>query len=75
MLRNLDRRVEATCPIYNKTMANELLDIFTIQWNDNCRNRILDKEMQNKYVVKGENEDVIRSQNKIYEYLMNKGRS
>jgi len=69
MVRNLDRRVEATCPIYDKDKAQELLDIFAIQWNDNCRNRILDKEMQNRYVEKGENETEIRSQYKIHEYL------
>jgi polyphosphate kinase len=69
MIRNLDRRVEVTCPIFDKVIAKQMLDIFDIQWNDNTRNRILDKDMRNNFVKRGENEPIIRSQHKIHEYL------
>ena len=69
MIRNLDRRVEVTCPIFDTDIARQLLDIFEIQWSDNTRNRILDKEMRNNYVARKNTEPAIRSQHKINEYL------
>lgn len=69
MTRNLDRRVEVTCPIYDADIAKQLQDIFDIHWNDNVRNRILDGDMRNNYLVRNDSEEVIRSQYKIHEYL------
>ena len=70
MERNLDRRVEATCPIFDKEIVKQLLEIFDIQWSDNSRNRILDKDMRNNLVKRSNDEVEIRSQYKIHQYLM-----
>ena len=39
MTRNLDNRVEVTCPIYQPELKKELFDIFNIYWNDNIKSR------------------------------------
>lgn len=39
MERNLDYRVEASCPIYQEDIRKELLDTFEICWNDNVKAR------------------------------------
>jgi len=70
MIRNLDRRVEATCPILDTEIAQQLLEIFAIQWSDNSRNRILDKNMTNSFVVRKKGELEIRSQQAIHQYLL-----
>lgn len=70
MLRNLEHRIEATCPIMAKDLKEELTDILDIQLSDNVKARILDNELSNQY-VKSKNGKV-RSQEKIYNYLKNK---
>lgn len=72
MVRNLDHRIEAACPIYDKELKQELTDILTIQLAENVKGRILDEEQDNDYVIRGEDEPVVRSQSAIYEYLKNK---
>jgi len=42
MMRNLDRRVEIMCPIYDSRLQRELQDFLDIQWADNTKARILD---------------------------------
>jgi len=37
MPRNLDRRMEVTCPIYEDSLKRELRDIFELQWKDNVK--------------------------------------
>ncbi|MDC7241573.1 MAG: polyphosphate kinase 1 [Spirochaetales bacterium] len=68
--RNIDRRVEVTCPVYRKSLKNELKSIFDIQWSDNRKARILDKDMKNEYVQTAEGEPEIRSQEEVYRYLI-----
>ena len=53
MVRNLDHRIEAACPIFDKKIQQELKDILDIQLNDNVKARILDNELSNKYVQSG----------------------
>jgi len=71
MARNIDRRVEIICPIYDKNIQKELNDIFEIQWKDNVKARIIDDKMSNK--LKHNKSDIkIHAQNAIYDYLIKK---
>ena len=71
MVRNIDHRVEAGCPIFDKTIQNELKDILGIQLEDNVKARVLDNELSNVY-VQSEHEKKIRSQIETYNYLLKK---
>ena len=70
MVRNLDHRVEATCPIFDERIKQELKDILFIQLNDNVKARLLNNGLTNEYV---QNDDVkVRSQVETFNYLHNK---
>jgi polyphosphate kinase len=71
MLRNLDHRIEAACPVFSKTIQQELKDIIQIQLNDNIKARILDNELSNQY-VNPRNTKKVRSQLETYNYLHRK---
>lgn len=72
MVRNLDHRIEAACPIYDKDIQQELIDILNIQLAENVKARILDNEQSNNYVLREGNKPEVRSQEAIYRYLKNK---
>jgi polyphosphate kinase len=67
MVRNLDHRVEASCPIYDERIKKELKDILFIQLKDNVKARWLDNELSNAYVHNEKNP--VRSQVETYNYL------
>jgi polyphosphate kinase len=67
MTRNIEHRIEVTCPVFDKTIKNELKQIFSIQWNDNLKARKLDAELSNNFIRKGDKE--IRSQMEVHEFL------
>jgi polyphosphate kinase len=71
MLRNIDHRIEAACPIYDNNIQQELKDMLQIQLSDNTKARILDDELSNQY-VNPRNTKKIRSQLEIYNYLFRK---
>lgn len=71
MIRNIEHRVEATCPVKNADLKNELIDILNIQLSDNTKARILNNELSNEYVKKGKGK-AVRSQEEIYNYLVSK---
>jgi len=71
MVRNLDHRVEATCPILDDRLKQELKDILHIQLQDNVKARILNNDLSNEY-VKNEHATPIRSQVETYNYLHSK---
>ncbi|TFG93997.1 MAG: polyphosphate kinase 1, partial [Calditrichales bacterium] len=50
MPRNIDRRIEVTCPIYDEDIKKEIRTHFDIQWRDNVRARILDGTLDNRLV-------------------------
>ncbi len=68
--RNIDRRVEVTCPVYRKSLKQELKDIFEIQWRDNRKARILDRDLVNNYQEIADGEEKNQSQHEVYEYLV-----
>ena len=49
MKRNLDHRVEVTCPILDKSIQQEIRDTFEIIWKDNTKARLFSPEQDNKY--------------------------
>lgn len=70
MLRNMEHRVEATCPIWHEELKQELKDILDIQLQDNVKARWLDNELSNEYVRTTKKK--IRSQVETYNYLYKK---
>ena len=71
MVRNLDHRVEATCPITEEVIKKELKNILNIQLSDNVKARWLNNELSNDYVsFKGKKK--IRSQVETYHFLSKK---
>jgi len=70
MGRNLDTRVEISCPIYDSEIQQELQDTFDITWQDNVKARLISEKQDNAYV--GEGELSIRSQFATYEYYQKK---
>jgi polyphosphate kinase len=69
MTRNLDRRVEVVCPIYDKEIKNIIKNIFEIHFKDNVKARVLDNALSNKYRDAGK-EKPFRSQEEVYKYLL-----
>jgi len=70
MGRNLDTRVEISCPIYDLEIQQELQDTFDISWQDNVKARLISTTQDNAYVREGG--PATRSQFAIYEYYQNK---
>ncbi len=70
MLRNLEHRVEATCPVFDEDLKRELIDILNIQLQDNVKARRLDNGLNNEYVQTTRKK--IRSQVETYNYLHKK---
>lgn len=71
MVRNLDHRVEASCPILDDRLKEELKDILNIQLQDNVKARVLDNELNNFYVESNKALPV-RSQIETFNYLYKK---
>ena len=68
MKRNLSRRVEVAFPVYDDKIKVTLQKMIDLQWNDNVKARIIDKDQKNEY-VSDESKQKIRSQYKIYNLL------
>ncbi|QAA81055.1 polyphosphate kinase 1 [Aequorivita sp. H23M31] len=70
MGRNLDNRVEITCPIYDEGIKQELLENFEIGWRDNVKARVFSAKNDNAY--RKNNKPPVRSQFAMYDYYLNK---
>jgi polyphosphate kinase len=70
MTRNLDRRVEVACPIYDKDVQREIRDMIELQLKDNVKARIINAVQDNEY-VSSNGAKRIRSQVEIYTYYQN----
>lgn len=67
MPRNLDNRIEIMCPVYDENVKQQIIDIFHLQWNDDVKGRIIDKDLKNEYQILEAADN--RSQVKTYHYL------
>jgi len=67
MIRNLDTRIEVTCPIYDKELQKELQHIMDIQFLDNITARDWSSKERNRIAAGGK--DKTRTQEEVYNYL------
>ncbi|MGO4913598.1 polyphosphate kinase 1 [Leeuwenhoekiella sp. W20_SRS_FM14] len=70
MTRNLDNRVEVTCPIYDADVKKEIIETYSICWNDNVKAREITALQDNAY--RKNDEAPLRSQFATYDYYLNK---
>ena len=70
MSRNMDFRVEVSCPIYDEEIKKEILETFMISWKDNVKARVLSANQDNAYRKKAV--PAIRSQYALYDYYQQK---
>ena len=70
MTRNLDYRVEVSCPIYDSDIQKELIETFEICWSDNVKARVLSIRQDNAY--RRTNKAPLRSQFELYDYYLKK---
>lgn len=70
MTRNMDYRVEVSCPIYDEEIKNEILETFDISWRDNVKARVHSLAQDNAY--RRNDQPPLRSQFALYEYYQNK---
>ena len=71
MTRNIDARVEVTCPIYDTDIKKELIDAFDTGWKGNVKARYHSEKLDNKYRVRGNN-PIFRAQLETYNYYKNR---
>ena len=67
LVRNLDRRVEVTTPIYDSEIQDNMREFLELQLKDNVKARVIDEKGKNKYVPKKGKK--IRSQIEQYNYF------
>ncbi len=71
MPRNLNRRIEVACPVYDDEIREEVKEMLRIQLRDNTKARILDPQLQNNYNRKAP-EFSYRAQEDYYNYIKQK---
>ena len=67
MRRNLDGRVEVTCPIYDPDIKMQLIDTFNTGWQGNVKARIHSEKLDNKYRTR-DDQPVFRAQVETFNY-------
>ncbi len=67
MTRNIEKRVEVACPIYQKDLKNQVIETLKITDKDNIKTRLINNEPQNKFVDNLNKK--IRSQWETYNYF------
>lgn len=70
MTRNIEHRVEVSCPIYDEDLKQELQDLFEICWNDNVKARHINETQDNTY--RRNDKPKVRAQFDTYNYYLKK---
>lgn len=70
MSRNLNNRVEVSCPIYDEDVKKEILETLQICWQDNVKARVLNQAQDNSYI--SNDKPQLRSQFATYDYYLSK---
>lgn len=67
MTRNLDHRVEVSCPVYASHCRRSLRELFELQWSDTVKARRIDATLSNTYRPR-RGRRKIRSQELLYKH-------
>lgn len=70
MTRNLDNRVEISCPVYDEDIRREIMETFDISWQDNVKAREHSENQDNAY--RKNDKPRLRSQFALYDYYLKK---
>jgi polyphosphate kinase len=70
MTRNIENRVEVSCPIYDEDIKKEIIETFNISWSDNVKARLLNDSQENEYRIN--DKEKVRSQFAMYDYYVKK---
>ena len=70
MTRNIDYRIEVAVIILDPQIKQRILEMMGILFSDTVKARIIDKELSNRYVPRG-NRRKVRGQLAIYDYIKN----
>ena len=74
MSRNLDRRIEVGCPIYDQELQATIKEMLSLQIKDNTKARWINIKKNNSYkTIK--NADKVRSQIELYHYFKQQAES
>ncbi|MCE0489204.1 polyphosphate kinase 1 [Pantoea sp. Mb-10] len=68
MTRNIDYRIEVAVSVLDPRLKQRIIDIMAILLSDTVKARIVDKELTNRYVPRG-NRKKVRAQLAIYDYI------
>ncbi|MDZ7277694.1 polyphosphate kinase 1 [Pantoea eucrina] len=68
MTRNIDYRIEVAVSVLDPRLKQRIIDIMAILLSDTVKARIVDKELSNRYVPRG-NRKKVRAQLAIYDYI------
>lgn len=69
MSRNLSRRIETAFEIEPDPLKKIIWDILNMQWNDNVKSRIIDRNQENRF--SNHQSEPLQSQLAVLEYLKN----
>jgi polyphosphate kinase len=72
MTRNLDRRIEVVMPIFDTDVFQEIRHTIDLQLQDNTKARWLNTQQDNAYKIQRPNEQKVRAQTAIYDFLAKK---
>ena len=66
MTRNLENRVEVTCPVLDRNISKRINGIFDIYWEDNIKSRLVNSSNNNDY--RKNNKSKLRAQEEVYNF-------
>ena len=72
MTRNLDRRVEVACPIFDRSLQCELRTIFDYAMRDNLKAREINEHQDNNFCQRLKKQSDFRSQYELYRHYQQK---
>lgn len=74
MVRNIDRRIEVTCPVYDPDLKQEIDEVLNLQFNDNVKARLLQPDGSYPLSKPVDKKD-IRSQYELNEFYKKKSKN